>query len=203
MVSSTLLAGGIEIVLPGLYKAYPRAWAEEFLHDGTVYFTNLAVFREQECPLRGDPMEGTSVTIRESVKCTASYINPIFVWCCTMETEPEVILSTWNDRDSVVEVTDPVAFAERVKDAAVACKAGLLGLQIGPVTYDKDRGSHHAYAWGEGIFQKNLHFNGQKEFRFALVGDTRLQEEKNIILNVGECKDIARIVAGGENEAAG
>ena len=24
--------------------------------------------------------------------------NPIFVWCCTMETEPDAILSTWKDR---------------------------------------------------------------------------------------------------------
>ena len=86
--------------------------------------------------------------------------NPIFVWCCTMETEPDVILSTWKDLDSVVEVTDPLAFAERVKNTAVARKPEFLGLQVGPVTYNKDRGSHRAYHLAEGVFQKNIRFNG-------------------------------------------
>jgi len=193
---STAFENGIGFVQPGIHKAYKREWAKQLLDDGTVYFTNLAVFQKEEHSQRGDPMEGTSVTIRQDVRCTASYANPIFVWCSTMESDPDVILSTWTDRDSIVEVTDTLKLAERMKDAAVARKPDFHGLYIGPVTYDKDRGSHRAYDWTEGIFQKNLRFNGQKEFRFALVGEQHLECEDNLLLKLGKCTDIARIITG-------
>ena len=78
---STLYQEGIDFVFPGIYKAYPRAWAEDFLTAGTIYFTNIKVFRADEDPQRGDRLEGTSITIRQGVRCTADYANPIFVWC--------------------------------------------------------------------------------------------------------------------------
>jgi len=65
---------------------------------------------------------------------------------------------------------------------------------VGPVTYDKDEGSYSAYHWVEGIFQKNVRFSSQKEFRFALVGDFGIQKDKNVVLELGDCSDIARIV---------
>jgi hypothetical protein len=110
-----------------------------------------------------------------------------------MEAQPTTILATWRDRDTVIQITDPLAFAQRVRDAAVAHEACILGFQLGPVTYDKDHGSYRAYEWAEGIFQKSQRFNGQKEFRFSLVGDTGLQGDDHIVLSLGCCSDIARI----------
>jgi hypothetical protein len=74
---NAFINNGIEFVLPGIFKAYPRKWAVQFLEEGTIYFTNLAIFQQDENIERGDPLEGTSVTIRQGIRCTADYLNPI------------------------------------------------------------------------------------------------------------------------------
>lgn len=88
---STFFNNNIEFVLPGVHKAFPREWAEQFLKQGTIYFTNLVTFQRDEDVVRGDPLEGTSVTIRQGVRCTADYLNSIFVFCSTMETDPNIV----------------------------------------------------------------------------------------------------------------
>ena len=191
---STFFNNGIEFVLPGVYKAFPREWAEQFLKQGTIYFTNLVIFQRDEDVERGDPLEGTSVTIRQGVRCTADYLNPIFVFCSTMETDSNIVLNTWRDRDTVLQITDTLSFVNRIKDAAVERKNDIRGMQVGPVTYDKDAGGHREYHWAEGIFQKNMRYTSQKEFRIALVGDVRIKCEKHIVLTIGDCSDIALIV---------
>ena len=91
----------------------------QFLEHGTIYFTNLEIFKRDEDVERGDLLEGTSVTIRQGVKCTAHYSNPIFVFCTTMETEPDMVLSKWQDRDTILQITDTFSFINRVNDAFV------------------------------------------------------------------------------------
>jgi len=191
---SAFFNNGIEFVLPGIFKAYPRDWAVQFLEDGTIYFTNLAIFHRDENIERGDPLEGSSVTIRQGIRCTASYLNPIFVFCSTMETDPDTVLNTWSDRDTVLQIKDTLSFINRIKAAAVKRKNDIQGLKVGPVTYDKDAGSHRNYHWAEGIFQKSMRYNDQKEFRIALVGDVRIKGEEHIMLTLGNCSDIARIM---------
>jgi hypothetical protein len=190
---STFFNNGIEFVPPGIFKAYPREWAEQFLKKGTLYFTNLMIFQREADVERGDPLEGTSVTIRQGVRCSADYLNPIFVYCLTMETDPNTVLGTWSDRDTVLHITDTLSFLNRIKDAAIERKIDIIGIQAGPVTYDKDAGSHREYHWAEGIFQKSMRYTSQKEFRIALVGDIRTKREEHIVLNVGDCSDIAHM----------
>lgn len=191
---STFFKNDIEFVLPGILKAYPMDWANQFLDDGIIYFTNWDIFRRDEDPERGDPMEGTSVTIRNDKRCKADYTNPIFIWSSTMEANPKVILKTWRDRDTVLQVKNTLRFTERILDAAMARKADFLNFQIGPVTYDKDEGSHRDYHWAEGVFQKNSRYDGQKEFRFALIGNTHLKDKEHVVLTLGNCQDVARLV---------
>ena len=193
---NTLLQEGIEFVLPGIYKTYPLTWAEDLLHSGKIYFTNIKIFQVAENLQRGDPLECTSVAIRQGVRCTSEYTNPIFVWSSTMETDRTLIRGTWKDRDTILQITDTLQFAIRIRKAAYSLKPKIHLLQVGPVTYDKDEGSYRKYHWAEGIFQKNIRFNGQKEFRFALVGDFSIRNKKNVILELGNCGDIARIVEG-------
>lgn len=190
---STFYHEGIEFVLPGILKAYPRDWAEQLICDGTIYFTSLGEFRDDVDPERGDPLEGNSVTIRNNVRCTSDYLNPIFVWCSTMETDPERILATWQDRDTVIQITNTIEFVRRILQEAKK-EPHITGFQVGPVTYDKDQGSHRDYHWAEGIFQKGLRYNGQKEFRFALVGECDIRQKKNVMLSIGSCSDIIRRV---------
>jgi len=192
---SSLYNEGIEFIFPGIYKAYPREWAERFLHTGEIYFTNIETFQADEDKQRGDSLEGTSITIRQGIRCTSGYACPIFVWCSTTETDPKVILNTWKDRNVVVQITDTFEFARRIRDVVAGLKPNIhVLLQVGPITYDKDEGSHREYDWAEGIFQKNIRFNGQKEFRFALVGDSNTKNCKEIILKLGDCTNLSRIL---------
>ena len=193
MTSNTYFNNGIEFVLPGIYKAYRREWAEQFLENGIIYFTNIEIFKYDKNVERGDSLEGSSVTIRQGVKCTADYLNPIFVFCSTMETDPDIILNTWNDRDTVLQITDTLTFINRIKDAAIKMEGEIIGMQVGPVTYDKDTGSYREYHWAEGIFQKNYKYNSQKEFRLALTGTPGLKKE-HLCFELGSCKNIARII---------
>lgn len=168
--------------------------------DGTIYFTNLGVIRKDEHTERGDPLEGASVTIRNTTRCTADYLNPIFVWCSTMETDSEQILATWQDRDTVIQITNALEFVRRILQVAKN-EPHIIGFQVGPVTYDKDEGSHRDYHWAEGIFQKGRYYNRQKEFRLALVGECDIQQKDNVVLNIGACTDIVRTVETNPNNA--
>ncbi|MBU1692417.1 MAG: hypothetical protein KKC51_00470 [Verrucomicrobia bacterium] len=186
---NTFFHEGIEFVLPGIFKAYPRDWADQFISQGIIYFTNLKVIRKDEHPERGDPRDGIGVSIRNKTRCTTGYMNPVYVWCSTMETVPRRILDTWKDRDTVLQITDTWELVQRVH-RAITPDLRINQFQVGPVTYDKDEGSHRGYHWAEGIFQKGLRHSGQKEFRFALVTESDID---NIVLNMGRCSDIARI----------
>jgi hypothetical protein len=191
---NALFHEGIEFVLPGIYKAYPHAWANEFLSLGKIYFTNIKIFRVEEDRQRGDPLECTSIKIRQGVRCTGNYGNPIFVWCSTMETDPNLIMGTWKNRDTVLQIIDTLEFAKRIRDAAVCLQQKIREFVVGPITYDKDAGSYRKDHWTEGIFQKSFRFGNQKEFRFALVGDFSMQNENHVILLLGNCSDIVRIL---------
>ena len=178
---SSFFHDGIEMILPSVSKAYPEAWAHDFLNDGKMYFTNAAVFQRDEHPDRGDPFE------------CSDYINPIFIWCATMESQPSAVLNFWSDRDSVVMIKNSLRIAELIRNAASLDK-NVINFQVGPVVYNRDLEHERDYFWGRGIFQKDYRFSGQKEFRFALVGASSSKEEEHIVLQLGDCNDIAQLM---------
>lgn len=183
---------GVEFVLPGLFKATKREWAEDFLENGTLYFTELSKFRNDEHEERGDPLEGTFAKRINGSVLNASVANPVFVWCSTMETDIDAILDTWSDRDTVLQITAPKEFFQRI--IPKAHEVGLLNWQVGPVTYDKDDGSVRTHHWGEGIFQKGHRFRSQKEYRLAMIGKLSGEYDESIRISLGNCRNIATIV---------
>ncbi|PKM36171.1 MAG: hypothetical protein CVV06_12430 [Gammaproteobacteria bacterium HGW-Gammaproteobacteria-10] len=176
---SNFFYDGIEMVLPSVAKAYPQTWAEDFLTKGIIYFTNAEIFRRDEHPERGDLLE------------CANYVNPIFLWCTTMESQCSRILETWNDRDSVVYVRNSLRLAERIRDAAAKQQNAVINFQVGPVVYERDLNQKREYFWGKEIFQKDYSLSSQKEFRFALVGNFHSKTQNHIVLQLGDCSDIA------------
>jgi hypothetical protein len=64
---------------------------------------------------------------------------------------------------------------------------------VGPVVYTKTTGGYENDDLADGVFQKDEHYDTQKEFRFALCGRTGQDPVENIILNLGTCMDIVRI----------
>ncbi len=194
---TALLHERIQFVLPGICKAYPTKWAAEFISAGTLYFTNLNEFVSDKNPERGDVYEGMGIANRQDQRCKTKPVYPVFVCCFTMETDAKVILETWKDRDIVVQIYNTLRFTHRIRDAAdnaVEIEKNILSFQVGPVTYDKDEGSNQSHSWNWSTFQKNRYFSGQKEFRFAFVGASCLKNKKNIVLQLGNCSDIAQVL---------
>ncbi len=186
----------IEFVWPIIHRTFKRSWAENFLHKGELWFTNLRKIREDDDPQRGDCLEGTGKFIRNGQKCTLHSYDPIFVCCFTMETNCTVIMRTWaKDRDTTVQIYNPLSFVKRIRDAATKdFEKKVINFLVGPVIYDKDEGSHREHFLGVGAFQKNLSYDHQKEFRFAFLMDFCLRNEANLILKLGDCTDIARLL---------
>ena len=186
---------GFEYILPGIFKAYPRAYADDFMKRGIVYFTNLNVFKKEEDEERGDPMEGTGRSIHNDTVYSVHFRgNPIFVWCSTLETQKEEILNTWQDRDTVIEIYDRLKFIDRIIEAGRKHGLASGSSHIGPVTYDKNTGSRRTGQIVDGLFQKNMRYQHQKEFRFVICGVRELTDKNELILELGDCGDIARIV---------
>ncbi len=137
-------------------------------------------------------MEGTFVNSVGSSKYSSTYMNQIFVWCATTESDPRKNLRIWKDRDTVIEIYDLAKLLLKIKKS-VSKKKLKVQIPAGLVSYDKDQGSNSPCHWEQGIYQKNEKYVRQSEFRIALVALVEINEE-NIMLNLGCCKDVARII---------
>ena len=189
---TTFIHDGIEFILPTLFKATKASWAEDMIKNGTIYFTNIRRYQTDANDQRGDSREGIQVLRRNDVTCTIHYNCAIHVWCATMETSRNRILDTWKDYDTVIQIQNTWEFAQRIK--AKAHPARLSPVQIGPVSYTKTNGGHEHSDWADGIFQKDARYDGQKEYRIALTARCDDEVQEQIILNIGPCEDIMRIV---------
>ena len=179
--------------MPTVFKATMREWAED-LQNGTIHFTHIQKFIDDQDAQRGDSNEGSQAVIRNGVRCNVEYIVPIYVWCCTLETRPCRVIETWPDKNCVIQILDTIEFANRIAVAVGNQPQKLSLLKVGPVVYTKTVGGHERNDWADGIFQKDGRYDGQKEFRFALSGMTGDQDKKDdIILTLGPCHDIVRI----------
>lgn len=183
----------IEYVMPTVFKATMSNWARELIDHGTVYFTNIRRFIDDPNSERGDANEGKQIVIRNGVRCTLNYSMPIYVWCCTLDTQACRVIQTWPDKDCVIQILDTVGFARRITCALGKHRPKLWPLHVGPVVYTKTSGGHEKIDWADGVFQKDDRYDGQKEFRFALSGQTGDAPEDHIVLKLGPCQDIVRI----------
>lgn len=184
----------IEYVMPTVFKATEYDWARDLIDSGTVYFTNIQQFIDDSHDERGDANEGKPTLIRQGVRCVGEYSMPCYIWCCTMDSQACRVMNTWPDKDTVIQIRDTVAFARRIT-AALATQCPKFGpLKVGPAVYTKTRGGFEETDWADGLFQKDERYDHQKEFRFALTAHTGDSAEDHIVLNLGPCHDIVRVV---------
>jgi len=184
----------IEYIIPTMFKATKLEWARDLIDNGAVYFTNIRQFIYDDHPKRGDSNEGRHIIIRNNSRCTVKYSLPIYVWCCTLDTNASRVIKSWPDRECVIQILDTVAFAKRITSALGKERPTLWPLRVGPVAYTKTDGAYENTDWADGVFQKDERYDNQKEFRFALNAKTNDEYEDQIILKLGSCKDIVRIV---------
>ncbi|MEM6912303.1 MAG: hypothetical protein AAF555_12080 [Verrucomicrobiota bacterium] len=117
-------------------------WAKDVIENGTIYFTNIEEFILDTHPDRGDADEGRQILNRNDVRCTAEYAGPVFVWCCTLDTDPHRVIRTWPDKNCVVQILDTVEFSRRITTALGQRKPKLCPLHVGPVSYTKTGGGY-------------------------------------------------------------
>lgn len=195
MPLSTFFHDNIEYVIPTIFKATRLDWAHDLISDGIIYFTNIKQFIDDPHSERGDVNEGTHVSARNGSRCTTRFSSlPVYIWCCTLDSQPCRILQTWEDKDCVIQILNTVEFARRILDAIGQQHPSLWPLYLGPVVYTKTTGGYEQTDWADHIFQKDSRYDDQKEFRFALIGKTDEESKKDIVLKIGPCSDIVRLV---------
>lgn len=178
---------------PDIWRATKYAYAVELIESGILCLSNAQRYRHDPDPERGDPTETDGRFIRQGVTCITGHTNPIFLWCTTLDSNPESVLSIWRDCDTVIHISNPQALAERMLSAAKAQGVDGVSFHAGIPTYDKDKGGTAEYHWAESIFQKPLRHAPQKEYRFALVGSYAMNRTTSVKLKLGPCDDIVSI----------
>ncbi len=184
-----------EYVIPTIRKVTDSAWAKQMISEGIIYLTNLEVFIKDENQERGDKNERKGTFIYNDIKCYSENDNSTFVWCGSLENEKDVLLDIWKDRNTVVHISNTIEFGERIRKSfnSIYVYEGWF-YYSGIVSYDKDFGTKQDYYWGECIFQKNLKYKRQREYRLAMVTDPQLKVEDNICLTLGDCSDLISII---------
>jgi hypothetical protein len=190
---TTFIHDNIEFVMPTVFKATMHDWANDIIQHGIVYFTNIKRFVTDTHPERGDANEGRQNLIRNGVQCSTEYPMPVYVWCCTLDTQACRVIQTWPDKNCVMQILDTVEFAQRITNALREQRPKLWPLHVGPVVYTKTSGGYERTDWADGVFQKDERYDGQKEFRFALTARSGDEPEDNVVLELGSCQDIVRI----------
>lgn len=193
----------VEMPPPDLWRATKYQHAVDLIEEGLLYLSIAQKYREDPDPERGDPTETDGRFIRQGVVCTTGHTNPIFLWCATLDPDPDAVLSVWQDCDTVIHISNPQALAERVLSAAKAQGVDGVSFHAGRPTYDKDQGSTAPYHWAESIFQKPDGQAAQKEYRFALVGSYDMIGTPHVKLVLGPCDDIISVAKRRECEQGG
>lgn len=128
-----------------LWRATKYANALDLIKRGVLYLSSAQKYRTDPDPERGDATETDGRFIRQGVTCTTVHTNPIFLWCTTLDPDPESVLGVWRDYDTVIHIDNPQALAERMLKAAKTQGVDGVSFHAGTPTYDKDQGGTAAY----------------------------------------------------------
>lgn len=176
-----------------LWRATKYSHAMDLIQNGLLYLTNAQIYREDPDPERGDATETDGKFIRQGAPCTTGHTNPIFLWCTTLESDPDAVLAVWRDCDTVIHIRNPQALAERILRTAIVNGVKGVSFHAGAPTYDKEHGGTRLYYWAESIYQKPEQHAEQKEYRFALVGDYSMIGVPKVELSLGPCDDLVSV----------
>ena len=179
---------------PDLWRATKYSYAIDLIEKGLLYLFNAQKYRDDPDSERGDLTETDGKFIRQGTSCITGHTNPIFLWCTTLNSNPDAVLSVWQDYDTIVHIREPQIFAERI--LRTARNQGVKGVSFhaGKSIYDKEKGGVQPYHWAESIFQKPEGYVQQSEYRFALVGDYSMTGVQKIELLLGPCDDLVSVV---------
>ena len=178
-----------------LWKAMALDHARAFLEHGEFYMSNLNVYRHEQPGPRCDQHEGILEYRFRDAGFRVHSGNHVHVWCATTENSPERLFERWPDCDAVVEITQCRDLFARAKNACVEQGVNWCGIRAGYARYDRGNPRWDWPEWGHGCVQKALEYEEQREYRFVIVLNHGAEYQKAIILKLGDCRDVARLVA--------
>lgn len=199
--SGTVIVEGVEYGTypppPVLVKAMERRWAEELLAVGAMRFGSLALYREWENTILGDPNDGKGMFRMEGNQYNIGSVNPVYAWCASLPTvsADRTLLLAENGRyDCVVRVSDPLLLIHRVRSASVRTSK-TLHVHCAQVSYNRgaevDKWTLNSQKFHFNVFQKSSAFAPDLEYRLSLTDVSLCPESKpDVCLRVGDCSDI-------------
>jgi protein phosphatase len=183
---------------PRLWKAMLKEHADALIGRGVFYMNNQREYRK-EPPPRGDPKEGMlEFGFGGALFCVHSG-NHVHVWCATAVSDPQRLFEQWPDYDAIVEILHCRNLFQRVVNACREQRVDYAEIHAGFARYDRGQLRPAWPQWEHGHFQKDVDYDCQKEYRFeiSLNLDPAMEVpyQKNITIEIGDCRDLVRLVA--------
>ncbi len=165
--SGTMIVNGVEYnTYPppsALVKVMKSRWAKELIDYGNIRFGSLESYREWENAILGDPNDGKGRLHMMGHPYDTDSGNPVYAWCAslpTITTDRTLLLAEHGSYDSVVRISDPLLFIQRVCNILVRSYKTMY-LHCSPVSYNR----------GEEVNKRTL--NSQK-FHFNVLPERSL-----------------------------
>ncbi|MES9854546.1 MAG: hypothetical protein ABW170_22245 [Candidatus Thiodiazotropha sp. L084R] len=181
-----------------IVKAMELGWATKLVKKGNVRLRPLSYYREIELPEIGDVNEGNGQWHMEGNPMELGSVNEDYVWCGSLsDTDRETLLGLDGKYDTVVHISDVSLFTQRIAETA-RDTGWQLAPHIGQVNYDRGRevskSQLQALPWQSNVFQKDLQYAHQREYRLAFT-ETSLKgrREEYIDLLLGDCSEFISI----------
>lgn len=195
-MTKALIVNGIDFLEypppDSIYRATQYQFAQDLIKNGNFKFTNLEHYKTIENEDYRDTSEGHGVIFRQGIRCNVGFVNSIYIFCASTNSNPKELLNCFAECDTVVQIHDVTTFTERILSYCRNQGFDGHGFVAGLVCYDKDNGGTRSH-WGqEGIFQKHKKYNDEDEYRIALY---RKNNDDSLYYNIelGNCSDIISI----------
>lgn len=183
-----------------LIKVMERRWAELLVNSGSMRFGSLAIYREWENEILGDPNDGEGMFHMGGHPYSVGYLNPVYAWCASL---PRIsddrirLMAAYGNYNCVVCVHDLPAIIQRIR-AVLQGMNNHLYLRDSEIIYNRgaevDQHTLNSQIHGFNVFQKSPDFAHDMEYRLSLT-DASLRPEKEdyIDLVIENCSDIISI----------
>ena len=200
--SGTVIYEGIEYnqfpTTTSVIKATEYYWACKLRDEGLLRLNIVDYYQSLESNELGDLYEGMGLLYLGTEPMHAGSSNEVFIWCAALPDTPhEILINLKNTYDSIVTVTNIKEFVARISES-LRCLGFILIPHLGAISYNRGmsvlKGELNCQKHQYNMFQKDLLYKHQNEYRFAFINSSFKQiNKKHIDLSIGECSDIIHV----------
>lgn len=201
--SNTIIDDGLEYSTypppTALVKVMKRCYAQQLITEGIMKFGSLETYRSWENAVLGDRNDGIGMFHLDGRLCTVGSGNPVYAWCASLpDVTPERIrlLASHGGYDCLVRIHQPRVLLKRFSDALEA-RGQRLFPHCAKVSYNKgeevDKVTLNSQKFHFNVFQKDVDFANDREYRLSLTAAGNSRAKKHICLIIGNCIDIMEI----------